>query len=111
MSASVPARLTITRNLPTDVRQRQVYVTLDGEPLATLLFGETVTREIDPGAHRIRANNTLVWKTLEFEAAPGEHLEFILANRTGRWSFSSLALIGVGPLFLTFERAGGSKNQ
>ena len=105
------ARLTVTRNLPTDVGQRQVYVSLDGKPFATLVFGQSVTREIDPGPHRLRANNTLVWKTLAFDAVPGEHVEFVLANRTGRWSFSSLALIGVGPLFLNFERAGGSKSR
>jgi len=98
------ARLTVTRNLPIDVGQRQVYISLDGERIATLLFGQSVTREIDPGPHRIRANNTLVWKTVAFQASPGEHVEFVLANRPGRGSFSALALIGVGPLFLTFER-------
>jgi len=110
MTATPSTRLTITRNLPTDVKQRQVYVTLDGEPIGTMLFGDTITQEIPPGSHRVRANNTLVWKTIAFEAAPGEHVQFVLANRTGRWSFSSLALIGVGPLFLTFERAGGSRS-
>jgi hypothetical protein len=108
MNAARTSVLTVTRNLPTDVGQRQVYVSLDGQPLATLLYGQSITKEIAPGAHRIRANNTLVWKTLAFDAAPGEHVEFVLANRAGRWSFSALALIGVGPLFLTFERAGGS---
>jgi hypothetical protein len=98
------ARLTVTRNLPIDVGQRQVYVSLDGGKIATLLFGESVTKEIDPGPHRIRANNTLVWKTIAFDAAPGEHVEFVLANRPGRGSFSALALVGVGPLFLTFEK-------
>ena len=105
------ATLTVTRNLPTDIGQRQVYVTLDGKPFGTLLFGQAVTKEIDPGPHRIRANNTLVWKTLSFEAGPGEHVEFVLANRAGRFSLPALAIIGVGPLFLTFERAGGSRSR
>jgi hypothetical protein len=98
------ATVTVTRNLPSDVGQRQIYVSLDGERVATLLFGQSVTREIAPGRHRIRANNTLVWKTLSFDVAPGEHVDFVLANRAGRGSFSALAIMGVGPLFLTFER-------
>jgi hypothetical protein len=102
------ARITVTRNLPEDIRQRQVYVSLDGQPWATLLFGQSATRELAPGPHRIRANNTLVWKTVAFDAAPGEHVQFDLANRPGRWSFSVLALLGVGPLFLTINRRAAS---
>ncbi|HYN08684.1 MAG TPA: hypothetical protein VES67_14980 [Vicinamibacterales bacterium] len=44
---SAGATLTVTRNLPTDVQLRQTYVSLDGAPLATLVFGESVTREIE----------------------------------------------------------------
>ena len=33
------ARITISRKDPKDVRDRQIVVSLDGEPLATLLFG------------------------------------------------------------------------
>ena len=99
-----PARVTVHRTLPIDVGQRQVFLSLDGETWATLLFGQSATKEIAPGAHRVRAHNTLVWKTQTFDARAGEHIEFVIANRPGRWSFSALALIGVGPLFLTFER-------
>jgi hypothetical protein len=104
---SVQARVTVTRNLPADIQQRQVYVSLDGAPLATLVYGQSVTRPIPPGPHHIRAHNTLVWKTLEFDAQPGEDVQFVLANRPGRWLLSALALFGVGPLFLTFERRPG----
>ena len=61
-----------------------------------------------PGSHSIRAHNTLVWKTLTFEAKLGEHVEFDVANRPGRGFLSAMALLGVGPLFLTFvQRRGG----
>jgi hypothetical protein len=100
----VPARLTVARDLPTDVRQRQIYVSLDGQPWATLVFGESATREITPGPHAVRAHNTLVWKTLRFDAQPGEEVTFDVANRPGRGFMSAMALLGVGPLFLTFER-------
>jgi hypothetical protein len=98
------ARITISRKDPKDVRDRQIVVSLDGEPLATLLFGHETTREVAPGEHRLRAHNTLFWKTLEVSVAPGEHARFSVVNRAGMGTFSLLGLLGVGPLYLTFER-------
>ena len=98
------ARITISRKDPKDVRDRQIVVSLDGEPLATLLFGHETTREVAPGEHRLRAHNTLFWKTLEVSIAPGEHARFSVVNRAGMGTFSLLGLLGVGPLYLTFER-------
>lgn len=97
-------RLTVERRNTDDVRTRQVVLSLDGEPLATLLFGDRVTREIAPGPHRLRAHNTLVWKTVEFEAKPGEHVRFTTVNRAGLGSAALVALLGVGPLYVTLER-------
>jgi hypothetical protein len=98
------ARVSVTRTLPSDVQQRQIFLSLDGQRWAMLVFGQTATRELPPGPHQIRAHNTLVWKTLTFDVRPGEHLEFDVANRAGRSLLSALALLGVGPLFLTFEQ-------
>jgi hypothetical protein len=104
-----PQRTTITvqRSSPEDVRHRQIVLSLDGAPLATLLYGESVTREIDPGRHRLRAHNTLVWKTVEFDCAAGEHARFVTVNRAGFGSASLVALLGAGPLYVTLERAPG----
>lgn len=98
------ATLTVSRTHPADVRQRQVYVSLDGEPVATLLYGQSVERSIAPGEHTLRFNNTLVWKTVRFDVASSEHVRFVFANRPGRWTLGFLSLIGVAPLFLTIER-------
>jgi hypothetical protein len=102
--AAASARLTVDRTSAEDVGTRQVVLSLDSEPLATLLFGERVTREISPGHHRLRAHNTLVWKTVEFEAKPGEHVKFRTVNRAGLGSMALVALFGVGPLYVTLER-------
>ena len=98
------ARLTVERIASDDVRTRQVVVSLDREPLATLLFGERVTREIPSGHHQLRAHNTLVWKTVEFDAQPGEHVRFRTVNRAGFGSMWLVALLGAGPLYVTLER-------
>lgn len=98
------ASLTVTRRADSDVQERQVILSLDGEPLATLLFGQEVTRRVLPGAHRLRANNTLVWKTVEFDIADGEHARFRVVNRPGFGTRALAAVIGVGPIYLTLER-------
>jgi hypothetical protein len=103
-AAPATATITITRKHPSDVKDRQVVVSLDGESLATLLFGDEVSRQVPAGPHRLRAHNTLFWKTIQFDLAPGEHARFRAINRAGAGTFSMLALLGAGPLFLTFER-------
>ena len=98
------ASLTVERRDPADVRVRQIVVTLDGEPFAMLLFGGRVTRSISPGPHRLRISNTLVWKNVTFDAGRGQHLRFRAVNRAGFGSAALLALLGVGPLYVTVER-------
>ena len=99
-----PARLLITRSREEDVRNRQIFVSLDGKSVGDLLFGEKLTREITPGHHTLRVHNTLFWKTLEFEAAPGEEVHFSTVNYAGRGFLNLALIIGVAPLFLKVER-------
>lgn len=79
-------------------------LSMDGDPLATLMFGQQVTREVPAGRHRLKAHNTLFWKNLEVDLAAGEHAHFTVVNRAGTGTLSLLGVFGVGPLYLTFER-------
>jgi hypothetical protein len=97
------ARLSIHRASDEDARQRQVILTLDGGELATLLYGQHATREIPAGRHRLRANNTLVWKTIEFDAAPGDELHVTIVNRAAPGMLALVALFGAGPMYVTME--------
>jgi|GEM_PF-1456725 len=96
-------RLTIHRTSPTDVRDRQVIFSLDGERVTELLYGQTFTCEIAPGAHRLRANNTLVWKTIEFLAPAASHVHVTCINRAPRGMFMLVGLFGISPLLLTLK--------
>jgi hypothetical protein len=96
--------VTIVRNDPEDVAMRQIVTRIDALPKVTLMFGDSWTAELEPGAHRLRVHNTLVWKTVPFTVEPGEHLEFVVINRSGRISFAFLAMLGASPLFLTIKR-------
>jgi hypothetical protein len=98
------ARITVSRTSPNDVRVRQIYISVDGTRAAELLYGQSFTAELDAGPHRLRANNTLVWKTLDCTLDAGEHAEFIVVNRPGPGTYAMLSLLGTGPIYLTFAR-------
>ena len=72
------------------------------DPIA--YFGESLTHELLPGPHRLRVSNTLVWKTLAFEAKAGESVRFEAINRPGRLTYPLMIIMGVGPLYVTLRR-------
>ena len=87
-----------------DVQQRQIYARIDDAAARTLMFGDSFTMEIAAGTHTLKTNNTLYWKSVEFSAEPGEHVEFAVINQSSKLSFGFLALLGAGPLRLVIER-------
>ena len=99
------AMITVSRTSADDCGIREVFVSVDGEQVAILSAGETVTHEVPAGPHRIRAHNTLFWKTHDIVLQPGEHARFRAINRAGFGSFGFLMVLGASPLYLTFERA------
>lgn len=99
-----PARLLVTRSSERDVKNRQIFVSLDGNAVGDILFGEKIDRPLAPGPHRMRVHNTLFWKTLEFDAAPGETVHFETVNYAKKGFLHIVLLIGVAPLFLAVER-------
>jgi hypothetical protein len=100
----LPASVTVTRTSDEDFKQRQLILFLDDVRIATLLFGDSVTQDVQPGSHRIRVSNTLVWKTVEFTAHPGDQIYFEVINRAGWGTYPMLLIFGVGPLYVTVRR-------
>ncbi|MEQ1912331.1 MAG: hypothetical protein ABMA15_26150 [Vicinamibacterales bacterium] len=98
------ARLLVTRTSERDVRQRQIFASLDGTALGDLVWGREIAREIASGPHSLRVHNTLFWKTIDFEAAPGETVHFQTVNYAGKGFLNFVLIIGVAPLFLAVER-------
>ncbi len=98
------ATVVISRTDETDIRQRQIYAQIDAGRSHTLIFGDTVTIDVAPGSHELRVNNTLFWKKVPFSVESGERVEFALINRSGKFAFGFLALLGVAPLTLSIER-------
>jgi hypothetical protein len=98
------ARITITRESADDVGFREVFLSIDGESVAVLRHGERFTTEVVSGLHRLRAHNTLFWKTHDLILRPGEHARFTVVNRAGWGTFGMLFFLGAMPVYLTFER-------
>ena len=96
--------VTLSRDHPQDIGQRQVIARLDGGPKISLLFGQSVTAEVAPGQHLLRAHNTLFRKQVPFTIEPGEHLEFVLINTARWWTASMAGILGAAPLFLKVIR-------
>ena len=99
-----PASVTVTRTSEEDFKSRQLIVWIDGERVADLLWGDSITRDLETGPHRIRVSNTLVWKTVQFDVRPGQQVFFEAINRPGWGSLPMLVVLGVGPLFVTLRR-------
>ena len=79
-----------------------MIVTLDGEPFATLMYGQSAARAVAPGRHSLRVDNTWNKKKIDFDLALGEHLKFRTINRAGRFTFF-LAALGVGPMYVSIK--------
>ena len=102
--ANYVASITVSRDAANDVGFREIYVSVDGEQIGLLQYGEIITHELPAGPHRIRAHNTLFWKTHDIVLQPGEHARFKVVNRAGWAAFGFLMVLGAAPLHLTFER-------
>ena len=99
-----PTLLTIHRTSREDVKTRQVIFSLDGKKIGQLMYGQSLKREIPPGRHSLRANNTLVWRTVEFDAEPGVEIHYRCVNRAPESLYFMLFIFGVAPLYVTLER-------
>ena len=104
MMSSEAARVTVTRTSPRDIGQREVFVSLDSQEMAIMRFGETATREVEPGSRLLRIHNTLFWKTFELTLAPGQHVRFAVVNRAGWGTYAIASVLGAGPIYLDIER-------
>ena len=103
MATMTAARLTVSREASDDVGDRQILLSLDSEHWTTLLYGQSATREVPPGSHRLKADNTLFRKTVPFEVAPGHAARFVVVNCKGPGS-GLLLLMGAPLYYLRVSR-------
>jgi hypothetical protein len=97
-------QLTITRNAAHDFQDRQVYVYVDGEAWGKIRYGQPMTREIPPGTHTVRVNNTLLSDSIDFTAVPGEHVRLRCYNGMPRAGWLMMIFLHVTYLLVRIER-------
>lgn len=98
------ATLNVARNSPDDAQQRQILVFLDGEQIAELMFGDSVTKEIPAGAHTLLVDNTWNKKSVQFDAEDQGNIRFLAKNHSSRMSEFLLMIFGAGPLKVSLDR-------
>lgn len=99
--------MTVSRTLASDIGIRDVMIYLDGKMIATLKNKQSITREVAPGHHALRAHNTFAGKTIEFDLRPGDHARFTTSNRSG-CATSLIIVLGAGPIYISLEREDDS---
>lgn len=99
-----PTSVTITRTSERDWKSRQLVVSIDGTKVGELLWGDSILCEVAPGPHTLRVHNTLVWRTVQFVAAPGEQIFYQAINEPGSSTYFLLPVFGIGPLYVRLER-------
>lgn len=100
----MPTTITIDRNSPEDAQQREIVVKLDGEQIAELTYGQSVTKEIPAGPHTLLVDNTWNKKSAQFTADGGESIRFLAKNQSSRFSEFLLMIFGAGPLRVSLDR-------
>jgi len=100
-----PATLTFVRNAPDDVQDRWVRLFIDDGPEEILRYGETLTRKLPAGHHRVRAHNTLSADTIEFDAAPGQAVRIKVFNSVAKGGVLMLMATGFAFINVRLELA------
>jgi hypothetical protein len=99
------ARLVITRDHPQDIQDRPVYLWIDGVKWdRALKYGATFTRDVPPGRHTVKANNTLFSHTVEFDAKPGETIRYRCENGLTGGGMIMVLMMGVAYLRVRLNR-------
>jgi hypothetical protein len=99
------AHLEISRNHPQDIQDRPVYLWIDGEKWdGVLKYGATFTRDLTPGPHTIKANNTLFSHTVKVDVADGETVRFRCENGLTGGGMVMVLMMGVAYLRVRLTR-------
>jgi|SRR5215470_10072907 len=100
---SETAQITIVRDSSEDTQTRQIVVYLDGQNQGELMFGDSITLDLVPGAHTLRVDNTWNRQDLKLDLRAGEHLQFRTRSSATKFSWFLLGFLGAGPMRVSIE--------
>jgi hypothetical protein len=102
-SGSIGTQITVLRNSSEDTQTRQIIVYLDGENRGELMYGDSMTLDVAPGAHVLGVDNTWNRKDLPIVVRPGEDLRFVTKSSAGKFVWFLLGFLGAGPMRVSIE--------
>jgi hypothetical protein len=88
------ATVTVHRTATHDVRERELYVSIDHGPNSILRFGDSVSRRI-----------------AEFDIAPGQEIRFKAVNVRGKGYLWTAAFFGFALMFTELEAEGAEETE
>jgi hypothetical protein len=103
LSPATTAQVTVSRDSPEDVQTRQIFILLDGERKAELLFGDEISFPVSAGHHTIRVDNTWNHQDLDLDVNGGDDLRFLTKSTAGQFSKFLLTALGAGPIYVSIE--------
>jgi hypothetical protein len=103
-TATKDAQLTVSRYEGDIFVDRQIYLFVDDEPWGKVRYGDSVTRDVRPGMHRVRAFNTLFSRTIELDLKPAEHARVRCGNGFPRAGWLLMMWLHVTYLLVRLER-------
>lgn len=102
-SPTLEAQVTIVRNSSEDTQTRQIIVYLDGQNQGELMYGDSITLNVPPGAHVLRVDNTWNRKEVPLEVHAGDKLQFLTRSSAGKFVWFLLGFLGAGPMHVSIE--------
>ena len=98
------AQLTISRYDGDIFADRQIYIFVDDEPWGKVRYGDSITRELKPGPHKVRAFNTLFSRTIDLDLHPAEHARVRCGNGFPRAGWFLMMWLHATYLLVRLER-------
>ena len=103
-AATKDAQLTVSRYEGDIFADRQIYLFVDDEPWGKVRYGDSITRDVRPGRHKVRAFNTLFSRTIELDLKPAEHARVRCGNGFPRAGWLLMMWLHVTYLLVRLER-------
>ena len=98
------ATIVVSRTSERDIKMRDLYVSVDGGPERTILFGDFTAFEVEPGEHTVKVDNRLYAKELSVTLGESEEVRFLGSNVWAGGIFAWALVILTGAYKVTLER-------
>ncbi len=98
------ATLTVSRTSDRDLKFRGIEFLLDGKFIANLQYGDSISIDVQPGYHTLKATNRLKSASADFTAESGEKVAFQATGIALGGPWLVLTMLGTVAYRVTLDR-------